>query len=161
MKYLITIVLITVFNISVMALEIKTEIVINATPGKIWGILTDFDDYPNWNPFIKSITGEVTVNEKITARIEPPKGNAMTFKPKVLTMVENSELSWLGHLLFPGLFDGEHRFELIENENGTTTFVQSERFRGVLVPLFKQQLNNNTKNGFIEMNEKLKELAEK
>ena len=161
MKYLTTIILITVFNISAMALEIKTEITINATPEKVWGILTNFNEYPNWNPFIKSIKGQVVVGEKITVRIEPPEAKGMTFKPKILTFVKNRELSWLGHLLFPGLFDGKHKFELIDNGNGTTTFIQSEKFRGVLVPFFKKQLKNNTKRGFIEMNEKLKELAEK
>ena len=144
-----------------MALEIKTEITINATPEKVWKILTNFDEYPNWNPFIKSIEGQVAIGEKITVRIEPPEAKGMTFKPKILTFGENRELSWLGHLLFPGLFDGNHKFELIDNGNGTTTFIQSEKFKGVLVPFFKKQLKNNTKNGFIEMNKKLKEIAEK
>jgi hypothetical protein len=161
MKYLITIILITVFNISAMALEIKTEIIINTTPEKVWKILTNFRAYPNWNPFIKSIEGQVTIGEKIIARIEPPGAKGMTFKPKILTVVKNRELSWLGHLLFPGLFDGKHKFELIDNGNGTTTFIQSEKFKGILVPFFKKQLKNNTKNGFIEMNKKLKERAEK
>jgi hypothetical protein len=144
-----------------MALEIKTKITINATPEKVWGILTNFDEYPNWNPFIKSIEGQVTLGEIITVRIEPPEAKGMTFRPKILTFVKNRELSWLGHLLFPGLFDGKHKFELIDNGNGTTTFIQSENFKGFLVPFFKKQLRNNTKNGFIEMNEKLKEIAEK
>ena len=94
-------------------------------------------------------------------QISPPKAKEMTFKPKILTFKKNRELSWLGHLLFPGLFDGKHKFELIENDDGTTTFIQSEKFRGVLVRFFKEQLNTNTRNGFMEMNEKLKELAEK
>ena len=143
-----------------MAKEIKTEILINATPAKVWSILTTFDNYPNWNPFIKSIKGEVRVGNKITARIEPPEASGMTFKPKILTLETNKELSWLGHLLFAGLFDGEHKFELIDNGNETTTFKQSEKFKGILVPLFKKMLDNNTINGFNEMNKKLKELAE-
>ena len=61
MKYLTTIILITILNVTVMAKEIKTEILINATPEKVWTILTNFDNYPNWNPFIKSIKGEVKV----------------------------------------------------------------------------------------------------
>ncbi len=144
-----------------MALEIKTEISISATPERIWAILTKFDEYPNWNPFIKSVKGHVDVGEKITARIEPPGTKGMTFKPKVLTFLKNRELSWLGHLFIPGLFDGKHKFELIDDGDGTTTFVQSEEFKGVLVPFFKKQLENNTKNGFVEMNKKLKELAER
>jgi len=143
-----------------MAKEIKTEISVNATPEKVWKILTDFDNYPNWNPFIKSIRGQVKVGEVIAARIEPPKAKGMTFKPKVLVYETNQELRWLGHSVIPGLFDGEHKFELIDNGNGTTTFRQSEKFTGILVPLFKKQLDNNTKNGFEEMNKKLKELVE-
>jgi len=144
-----------------MAKEIKTEILIHATPEKVWSILTNFGNYPNWNPFIKSINGELKVGNKITARIEPPEANGMTFKPIILTFETNKELSWLGHLFIPGLFDGNHKFELIDNKNGTTTFIQSENFKGILVPLLKNQLDNNTKRGFVEMNKKLKELAEK
>jgi hypothetical protein len=147
-------------NKAIMAKEIKTELIINVTPEKIWTILTSFDNYPNWNPFIKSIKGEVKVGNKITARLEPPGAKGMTFKPKVLSFETNREFRWIGHILFPGLFDGEHKFELIDNGNGTTTFKQSETFGGVLVPLLKKMLDNNTKKGFEEMNKKLKELAE-
>lgn len=143
-----------------MAKEIKTEILINATPEKVWSILTNFDNYPNWNPFIKSIKGEIKVGNKITVRIQPPDAKAMTFKPEILTFEAYKELKWIGHLLFVGLFDGEHKFELFDNGNSTTTFKHSEKFKGILVPLFKKQLDNNTKKGFDEMNNKLKELAE-
>jgi hypothetical protein len=102
----------------------------------------------------------VKVGNKITARIEPPEASGMTFKPKILTFETNKELSWIGHLLFTGIFDGKHKFELIDNGNGTTTFKQSENFKGILLPLLKKQLDNNTKKGFEEMNKKLKELAE-
>lgn len=138
--------------------EIKTEIAINASPDKVWAILNDFGNYPQWNPFIKSIKGEVKVGNKITARIEPPNTKGMTFKPKVLSYETNKELSWIGHLLFSGIFDGEHKFELIDNGNGTTTFIQGEKFKGILVGLLNIE---NTKKGFEAMNEKLKELVER
>lgn len=140
--------------------EIKTEILINASAEKVWEVLTNFDSYPDWNPFIRSIKGEVMSGNKITVRIQPPGSNGMTFKPEVLVLTKNHKLSWLGHLLLPGLFDGEHIFELIDNENGTTTFIQSEKFKGLLVGLFKKQIDSNTKKGFEEMNTKLKELSE-
>ena len=143
-----------------MRTEIKTQIEINASPEKIWKILTDFNNYPNWNPFIKQLTGEVKVGSKIKVKIQLPEAKSMTFKPTILTYQSNEELSWLGALFFKGIFDGEHKFELIENENGTTTFIQSEQFKGILVPLFKKQLHNNTKRGFEQMNQKLKELVE-
>jgi hypothetical protein len=143
-----------------MAKELKTEILIQASPAKVWAILTDFENYQNWNPFIKSIKGEAKVGHKITARIEPPEAKGMTFTPTVLSFEPNKEFIWLGHLFFAGLFDGKHKFELIDNGNGTTTFRHGEIFQGILVPLFAKMLDNNTKRGFEAMNKKLKELAE-
>lgn len=139
---------------------IKAEILINATPQKVWSILTDFYNYPNWNLFITSVKGKIEIGNKITVRFEPPQSRQMTFKPKILKLEENKELIWSGHFLFEGIFDGEHKFKLIDKGNGTTHFIQSEKFKGLLVPFFKSQIENNTKNGFDIMNKKLKELAE-
>lgn len=133
---------------------------INASPQKVWAILTDFASYLQWNPFIKSITGNVATGETIKVRLEPPGASGMTLKPKVLVFSPDSEFRWLGHLLVPGLFDGEHSFELVDNMNGTTTFRHSEKFKGILIPLFAKLLDVNTRNGFHEMNHALKERAE-
>jgi hypothetical protein len=143
-----------------MAKEIRTQILIKASPEKVWNIFIDFENYKNWNPFIKSVSGKIEVGNKITARIEPPEASGMTFKPQITSFIRNKELVWLGHLGFPGLFDGEHKFEILDNGDGTITFIQSEKFNGILVPLFKKMLNSNTLNGFQQMNKKLKELAE-
>jgi hypothetical protein len=140
--------------------HIRTEVIIKATPAEVWKVLTDFNRYPEWNPFITSLNGVAAKGEKLVARIEPPKGSAMTFKPTVLSANTNKELRWLGHLLFPGLFDGEHIFELYENTDGTTTFVQREEFRGILVPLFSKMLDTKTLAGFEMMNKQLKQRVE-
>jgi hypothetical protein len=141
-------------------MKITTSILVNATAEKVWRILTDFESYSQWNPFITSIKGEVNVGNILQVTITPPNGNAMKFKPTILVVKEYKELKWIGKLLFKGLFDGEHQFEIIDNKNGTVTFIQSEKFTGVLTPFFKKMINVNTKNGFELMNEKLKERAE-
>lgn len=143
-----------------MTFLLKTEIIIHSSPEKIWAILTDFKNYPNWNPFITSLTGDFEVGKKITVRIEPPEAKVNTFKPTVMTYETNKKLSWLGIFLIRGIFDGEHRFELTYNGNGTTTLLQSEKFAGILVPFFKKMLDNNTRQGFEAMNKKVKALAE-
>lgn len=141
--------------------EIKTQITIEASPNRVWEVLTDFEQYSAWNPFIKSIKGQVKTGNKIIVRLEPPGGKGMTFKPKVLVFETNKEFKWIGHLFFQGLFDGEHRFELIDNGDGTTTFIQAEKFRGILVRMLSKMLDVNTMNGFKAMNEQLKLEAEK
>ena len=84
----------------------------------------------------------------------------MDFKPTILALEENKELRWLGKLGLSGVFDGEHKFLLIDNGDGTTTLEHSEKFKGILVPFFKKKLNTDTKAGFEEMNLKLKERVE-
>ena len=143
-----------------MAKELKTEVIINASPSTIWNILIEFDLYPEWNPFIKSIKGLPIEGSKVSARLEPPDLRGMTISPTILEVTDEKALRWLGHLFFPGLFDGEHIFELIDNKNGTTTFIQREKFRGILVSLFNKLLDNNTYRGFVLMNQQLKIKAE-
>lgn len=143
-----------------MTVEIFTEILIEAQPKKVWEILTDFENYPEWNSFVKSIEGNIKVGNIISVRIEPPNGNGLTFKPVVVAYDPPKELRWLGKFFIKGVFDGEHQFKLIDNKNGTTTFIQSETFTGILVGVFKNNLNN-TKTGFEQMNLELKELAER
>jgi hypothetical protein len=88
-------------------------------------------------------------------RIEPPESRAMTFKPTVVTLEASRELAWLGRLLAPGVFDGEHHFELHSTPDGGTRFVQREEFRGILTPLFGGGLEK-TRRGFEAMNDALK-----
>lgn len=144
-----------------MATIISTQIHINASPEKVWAILTNFEAYPQWNPFIQQISGDPQVGKKIEAFIVLPGSKGMTFKPTVLAFEAHKELRWIGHLLIPGIFDGEHKFELQANTDGTTTFLHSEKFTGILIPLMQKMLNVDTRKGFESMNIKLKELAEK
>ena len=116
----------------------------------------DFEKYPEWNPFIKSVSGEVKVGNRIKIRLQ-----GMTFKPLVLKLEENTEFKWLGHFWIKRLFDGEHRFYLTDNSDGTTNFEQSESFSGILVKMFSKSLDNDTKQGFEQMNKELKFLSEK
>ena len=140
---------------------VYTEIVIKATPEKIWSVLTDFGSYPSWNPFIHSLTGNPIKGKKITAFLQPPHSKGMTFTPIVLQYEAQREFRWLGSLGMPYLFDGEHTFKIVDNHNGTCTFVQYERFRGVLVPMFGKMIDENTVAGFQLMNEAVKMRAEK
>jgi len=140
--------------------QLHTEIEIDASAEQVWELLTDFASYPEWNPFIRSIGGRPAPGERLQARLEPPGGRAMTFKPEVLMAEPNRELRWLGHLLVPGLFDGEHSFTIQPLEDNRVRFVQRETFKGLLVPLFARSLESNTQRGFEAMNHALKERAE-
>ncbi len=144
-----------------MAKHISTQILIQATPQRIWNTLTDFEAYPQWNPFIRSVKGPVASGKVIQVELQQPGSGIMTMKPTVLVLEEPRVFRWIGHLLFRGLFDGEHSFQVRDNGDGSCTFIQSERFGGILVPLFSRMLDTKTLQGFSLMNDALKTQCEK
>ncbi len=141
--------------------RISTDIIIYAPKEIVWKVLTDFKSYPDWNPFIKLFKRVPEKGRRFKVVIQQPGSKPMTFSPVCLELSDNSELRWLGSLGFKGLFDGEHIFELFDEEYGKTRFVQRENFSGILVPLLWKQLDKKTRKGFELMNEALKERAEK
>lgn len=140
--------------------EVITEIIVDAPAHRVWGVLTDFDAHPAWNPFVRRIEGAPQAGRRLKVSIQPPGGKGMTFKPVVLKAVPNRELRWLGRLLLPGIFDGEHYFIIESLTSARVRFIHGERFSGILVALMKSSLDGRTRAGFEAMNRALKARAE-
>ena len=140
--------------------NIQTEILINTDITKVWDILMNFDNYPKWNPFITSISGEPKLGSRLTVSIKPPGGKGMTFKPNILTLEANKEFRWKGKLGINGIFDGEHYFILESVDKDITKFIHGEKFSGLLVPLVGKMLDK-TQKGFLLMNESIKNECER
>lgn len=138
-------------------ISVTTEI--NAPVEVVWAQLTDTATFPEWNPFMPSLDGELAVGERLAVRITPPGSTGMTFRPTVTVVERDRTVEWLGRLLVPGLFDGRHRFTL-EAVPGGTRLTQEETFTGVLVPVLASTLAN-TEAGFRLMNEALRARAER
>jgi hypothetical protein len=141
--------------------ELYAEIEINASPEKVWQVLTDFDHFKDWNPFIRSIQGTPQAGSKLNVQIQPPGRRLATFRPRVVKFEPQQEIRWLGHMLVPGLFDDQHTFKVEPLGSNQTRFIHREKFNGVLVPLLTRSLDGETRKGFKEMNEALKKRAEK
>ena len=136
--------------------ELRTEIEIDAPIEKVWRALTDFASFPEWNPFIRRIEGTPTIGSRLEVTLGASGTKPMTFRPRVLNVVPNRELRWLGRLGLPRLFDGEHIFELVPLGPNRTRFVQRERFRGLFVPFLATSLDRDARRGFEEMNRALR-----
>ncbi len=140
--------------------ELHTQILIEAKPDEVWSVLTDNERYHEWNPFIRRLEGNLVEGETITVEIGAPGIDPMTFQPTVLRVSANQELRWKGRVLIPGIFDGEHVFQLESAGSSSTRFVQWEKFHGILVPFFAPGLKTDTKRGFEAMNAALKARVE-
>ena len=137
---------------------ISASIDIAAAPERVWAVLADLHAYPEWNPFIRSASGQLAVGARLTLRMVPTGGRAMTFRPTVLAARPGELLRWIGRLVVPGIFDGTHQFAL-EDLGGHTRLTQSETFRGVLVP-FTGKTITQTEASFRALNQALKQRAE-
>lgn len=139
---------------------ISGSIEIDAPAIEVWEVLTDLAAYPDWNPFIREASGEVAVGQRLTLKLFPAAGgNPMTFRPRVLVADPGVELRWIGRLVLPGIFDGEHSFTLTATTTGGTELVQAEKFSGLLIP-FTGKILDSTEESFSNLNQALKTRVE-
>ncbi|QIO23349.1 SRPBCC domain-containing protein [Haloarcula sp. JP-L23] len=137
---------------------VTTTVDIDATPEDVWATLTDFDAYPEWNPFVTAIEGTVAEGERLSVRIDPPEGRGMGFEPRVTAADPGERLEWVGKLGVRGLFDGRHEFRLEPLDDGGTRLHHRESFSGLLVGLLLNEAD--IRAGFEAMNEALKTRVE-
>lgn len=139
--------------------SLQTEIIINAPAEKVWAVLTDFETFSQWNPFIVKLEGKPVVNTTLRAELKNGDGVSV-FKPKVLVAQPNKAFEWLGSLPIPGIFNGHHYFRIEPVNSGQVKFVHGEEFSGLLAGLIMKKIGEQTRQGFIAMNKALKQRVE-
>jgi hypothetical protein len=139
--------------------ELRTEIEIQASPEKVWQILTRLDQYPEWNPFIHHAIGKAGVGETVDLDFQPDS-KGLKLHCTVVTADPNRKLCWKYHFILPGLLRGEHCFIIEQIGSNTVRFIDREIFNGLLVPLQARDIDTNTKQGFEAMDKALKARAE-
>jgi hypothetical protein len=126
----------------------------DTTPEQVWRILTHFESYSEWNPFIIKAN---QVNDKslvITTQVIDDK--PQTFQPTIMQFQPYTELSWTGQVGSKYLLKAEHRFSL-KVTNGNTRLTHSETFSGLISCIINQDKQNKIKKSFENMNAALEE----
>lgn len=144
-----------ILGLSLIPRTVHTKIVLDTEQKNAWNVLVDFNRYKEWNPFIKSIEGELIVGNRLDVVLKQNSSNDFKISPTLTNVVDGENFSWRGHLGVPYIFTGEHSFSLDYNENKELVLTHSERFQGLLVwPMFS--IINSTQDSFKSMNEALK-----
>jgi hypothetical protein len=159
-KYIfLTILLVTIVILLIIGNKsISTEIVIDTSAENIWKELTNFEKYPEWNPFIRKVSGNIAVGSKIEVTLQTDGNNPIVFTPIIQEINNNRIFQWKGQLLMPGIFTGKHTFQLLAIDKNQTKLIQKEEFNGILVSFFNF---DSTIKGFGLMNKSIKERVEK
>lgn len=142
-----------------MSRNLQAEIEIQAPAEQVWEALTDFAAYRDWNPFIVQASGTALPGHRLGLRMRL-NDRTMAFRPEVLEADPGRRLRWLGRLLMPGLFDGEHSFTIQPTGPGQVRLTQREEFRGLLAPLLLAMIAKPTLASFQRMNQALKARVE-
>jgi hypothetical protein len=146
-----------------MTTKLRTFIDIDASPERVWQVLTDLPAYPEWNPFITRAEGTLAVGHRLSLTV--PRGNALlgvTLRGTVLEVTPCRRLRWSGRqdrLGIPGLFDAEHILTITPRDQGVRLWQQSW-FRGLLVPVMTRFLNRHRLPAHMAMEAALKDRAE-
>ncbi len=132
--------------------RITTEILLPAETEKVWAVLSDNEQYGEWNPFIVKSQGEMMPGTKIKNTLRSKGGREIVFRPRIIVVRPNKELRWMGRAFIPGVFDGEHYFYL-QSHQGHTQLTHGENFSGFALWFFNI---SSFEDDFIAMNEALK-----
>jgi hypothetical protein len=117
------------------------EIDIAAPPQAVWDVLTRFDNWPNWNPDVKSMAFEGPLAPGSTFRWKAGPGTILS----TLDRVEPPRyISWHGKTL---TIDAYHEWWLEPRDGGTHVRTE-ETFSGLLAKILRGQLQKTLDKSF-------------
>ena len=138
--------------------ELRSEVEIDATPARVYAVLTDFARYHEWNPFVVSLQGALAVGGKLTLELSLPEGKTYELVPELTQVTENRELRWRTRWWLPSLLEAEHFF-LLSERDGKTRCMQGQDFSGFLLRFSGNSLTLAAR-GAVYLNQALKKRAE-
>ena len=125
-----------------MAARYHVERRIDASPEKVWALLTDATTYRDWNRAVISIDGPIAMGSTVAlVSIANPK---RTFKLRVTEMSAPTRMVW-SEGMPAGLFTGERTYR-IQPREGVTHFEMTEVYTGLLAGLFTKAIPDLTES---------------
>lgn len=129
---------------------------IDAEPQVIWDLLTNASAYPEWNPAVLGIEGDIREGQKIklTSIVNPDR----EFKLDVSEMRPPNRMVWSDGMPL-GLFRGVRTFTVSSKGDGSSEFKMEEVYSGLMEPLISRSIPDMT-DSFNQFADGLKEAAE-
>jgi hypothetical protein len=109
---------------------------IQASPERVWALLTDAAGFPRWNSTVTSIEGEIAEGRTLTLKV--PSAKDRVFKPKVSNVQPGRGMTWSDGMA--PMFKGVRTFTLTPKGDGTTEFAMKEELSGIMLPMIRGSL---------------------
>jgi uncharacterized protein YndB with AHSA1/START domain len=108
-------------------LSFEASSTISATPDKVWAVLVQGADWPNWDSGVASVDGTIAPRHKI--KIQSKVAPGRTFPVRVTGFDAPGSLVFTGGMPF-GLFKGVRTYTLTASKSGGTLFTMREEYTG-------------------------------
>ncbi len=138
---------------------LNASIEIDAPAATVWKVLADASRYPEWNPFVQRLEGDLREGGRVAVTIRAPGRKPVTFKARVHRLDPGRELRWRGRWFVPGVFDGEHALTVEPLPEGRARFRSHEVVTGLLLPFLGTAMRQS-QDGFEQLCAAVKERAE-
>ena len=138
----------------------RTTFPIAANAETVWGILVDFDSYPEWNPSVPSIAGDVAVGSTLAMTLAMPGRPSAKVKAKLTEVDPGRRLCWHGTVGGERLFAGTREFAIETQPDDTVLVTHVEEVTGWLFPVFRAVMGSAIQAHHDNLNSALKERAE-
>lgn len=138
--------------------EVYTEIEIDASPEKVWSVLTNFDRIDEWSPTLKGVRGELKDGAKVECDyFWNGKLNKLSH---TLIVEEGVMFGWSDN--FAPLAKDRHIFEVTPIDGGQRTlFMQTDKVTGLLGRIIGKSFTKQMLETYKVFNQRLKERVEK
>jgi hypothetical protein len=121
---------------STFRLEYAVGTNINASPEKIWALLTNAKQFPSWNSAVASIDGDIALGQQIQVKV--PIAPTRVFKLRVSEFEPGRRMVWRDGSA--PMFQGVRTYTLTPQADGSTRFDMSEVFSGLMLPMIAGSL---------------------
>ena len=141
--------------------QVQTQVEIDASAERVWSVLTGFDKYTDWNPFIRRVSGEPLEGAQLNVTIDSALGSEVDFRVQIGGLRQQHEMVWIGRTLLTDLLDGRHYFRIERISAERVRLVQLENYSGLLLYPLWPFIAPAAQQGFDAMNQALKAEAER
>ena len=145
---------------SVFPSVVAAEIEIDATAERVWSILTDFERYPDWNPFTVEVKTTLRIGDSVVMNVHLPGKRPKERTEWVNRVEEGRVFAWGMHALHPAVLTA-NRFQWIESLGaGRCRYRTEDVMSGWLAPIVVAFYGRSMRLGFESVASALKARAE-
>jgi uncharacterized protein YndB with AHSA1/START domain len=140
--------------------EVVGEVEIAASADRVWTIITDFERYAEWNPYIVRAHGDLAEGAELVLDLSPPDRDDFSTRTTVAAVEPPRRVAFSWVTDDPDLFDGESEFVIEPTRQGCKV-THRQRFWGELAEGFTHRLEDRNDLGVEMMMAAMKARAER